>query len=283
MKNLKGKTAVVTGAGSGIGRALAQQLAGLGVNLALTDINQSGLDDTMSLISKEPIQARAYTVDVSSRQAVQDLADQVIRDLGSVDILINNAGVSSSGPVMDLSYDLLEWTININLWGAIHGTKAFLPHLLTRPEAAVVNVSSVFGLMGIPGQAAYCTSKFAVRGFTESLRQEMFGTPVTVTVVFPGGVRTSIARNSRTDYDVGPELKELAIKSFEESAKTSPEQAATAIIDGIRQKRPRVLIGKDARRMDRLARYAPNSFDRVIRRHINKSQAQSGQKKEQKY
>lgn len=276
MKNLKGKTAVVTGAGSGIGRALAQQLAALGVNLALTDINQSGLDDTMGLISDEPIQAKSYQVDVSNRQAVQALADQVIRDLGSVDILINNAGVSSSGPVLDLSYDLLEWTININLWGVIHGVKAFLPHLLTRPEAAVVNVSSVFGLMGIPGQAAYCTSKFAVRGFTESLRQEMFGTPVAVTVVFPGGVRTPIARNSRTDYEVDPEIMEMAHQSFQAMAKTSPEEAALAIIEGIRKKKPRVLIGKDARGMDRLARYAPNGYDRVVRRHTGKKQGPAG-------
>ena len=270
MKDLKGKTAVVTGAGSGIGRALAQQFARLGVNLALTDINQSGQDDTMGLVAAEPVKAKAYVVDVSNRDDVHALADQVIREMGPVDILINNAGVSSSGPVLDLSYELLEWTININLWGAIHGTKAFLPHLLTRPEAAVVNVSSVFGLMGIPGQAAYCTSKFAVRGFTESLRQEMFGTPVAVTVVFPGGVRTPIARTSRTDYDVSPEVKEQAVQAFEAAAKTSPEQAALTIIEGIRKKKPRVLIGKDARGMDRLARYMPNGYDRVIRRHINK-------------
>ena len=190
-----------------------------------------------------------------------------------MDILINNAGVSSSGAVSELGYELLEWTMNINFWGVVHGTKAFLPYLLERPEASLVNISSVFGLIGMPRRAAYCASKFAVRGFTEALRLELHDTPVAVTVILPGGVRTNIVHRIRAAGRDDPLSDPAARRVVTESFRTSPEEAAQAIIDGIRKKRPRVLIGPDARTIDRLARWMPAGYDRVILRRIRKMRA----------
>ncbi len=269
MKDLQGKVVVVTGAASGIGRTLAFALSGEKAVLALADIDPDGLQATQREIGVSIGQeSQIYRVDVAKREQVAEFADKVIRDFGKVDLVINNAGVSSSGGVHELTYDTLEWTININLWGVIHGTKAFLPHLMERSEAGIVNISSVYGLLGIPGQAAYCTSKFAVRGFTESLRQELSNTNIFVTLVFPGGIKTNIAKNSRTDYSVDAETYKKGLQEFETTLKTSPEEAAQAIINGIKHKSPRVLIGKDARQIDFLARINPNSYDKVIAKHM---------------
>jgi len=270
MKDLRDKVVVITGAGSGIGRALAYRLRMEKAVLALADIDMEGLQITKQLIQADfgDDSARLYPVDVAQREQVSDFAQQVIRDFGRVDLVINNAGVSSSGRVHELTYETLEWTIDINLWGVIHGTKAFLPHLMERPEAGIVNVSSVYGLLGIPGQAAYCTSKFAVRGFTESLRQELSHTNIFVTLVFPGGVKTNIAKNSRTDYQIDEAAYQRGLQQFETTLKTQPETAAEEIISGIKHKSPRVLIGKDARQIDRLARFNPNSYDKVIEKHM---------------
>jgi butyryl-CoA dehydrogenase len=270
MKDLQDKVVVLTGAGSGIGRALAYRLSMDKAVLALADIDMEGLHLTKRLIQADfaDDSARLYRVDVAQREQVSEFAQKVIQDFGRVDLVINNAGVSSSGRVHELTYDTLEWTIDINLWGVIHGTKAFLPHLMERPEAGIVNVSSVYGLLGIPGQAAYCTSKFAVRGFTESLRQELSGTNVFVTLVFPGGVKTNIAKNSRTDYQIDEATYQKGLQQFETALKTQPETAAGAILLGIKNKSARVLIGKDARQIDRLARFCPNSYDKVIAKHM---------------
>lgn len=269
MKELQGKVVVVTGAGSGIGRALAFALSKEKAVLALADIDPDGLQATQREIGANTgRESRIYPVDVAKREQVSEFAQKVNRDFGKVDLVINNAGVSSSGRVHELTYDTLEWTININLWGVIHGTKAFLPHLMERPEAGIVNISSVYGLLGIAGQAAYCTSKFAVRGFTESLRQELSNTNIFVTLVFPGGIKTNIAKNSRTDYSVDEETYRKGLQQFETMLKTSPEEAAQAIINGIKHKSPRVLIGKDARQIDFLARFNPNSYDKVIAKHM---------------
>lgn len=269
MKDLQGKVAVVTGAGSGIGRALALAMSKEKTLLALADIDPDGLQATQREIGAATgRESRIYRVDVSKREQVHEFAGKVIRDFGGVDLVINNAGVSSSGRVRELTYETLEWTININLWGVIHGTKAFLPHLLERPEAGIVNISSVYGLLGIPGQSAYCASKFAVRGFTESLRQELSGTRIFVTLVFPGGVKTNIARNSRTDYPIDPETYGRELQKFETFLKTMPEEAARAIIQGIKRESPRVLIGKDARQIDFLARFNPDTYDKVIARYM---------------
>ncbi len=273
MKDLHGKVAVITGAGSGIGRALAYRLYREEVALALADIDLQELKKTEELLQKENrgIRLQIYPVDVSNRERVYDFAKNVADSFGKVDILINNAGVSSSGKVLELTYGTLEWTININLWGVIYCTKAFLPYLANATEASIVNVSSVYGLLGIPGQAAYCASKFAVRGFSESLRQELYGSHISVTVVFPGGIKTNIARNSRSDYKIAPETYEKALQRFEESLKTTPEEAARLIIQGIKNKSPRVLIGKDARKIDFLARLKPNTYDKDIARYIRQN------------
>lgn len=269
MKELQDKVVVVTGAGSGIGRALACALSKEKTVLALADIDPDGLQATQKEIGTGTgREFRIYRVDVAKREQVTEFAEKVIRDFGKLDLVINNAGVSSSGRVQDLTYDTLEWTININLWGVIHGTKTFLPYLLERPEAGIVNISSVYGLLGIAGQAAYCTSKFAVRGFTESLRQELSGTKIFVTLVFPGGIKTNIAKNSKTDYPIDGETYRIGLQQFETMLKTSPEEAAQAIIHGIKHKSPRVLIGKDARQIDFLARINPNGYDKVIAKHM---------------
>jgi NAD(P)-dependent dehydrogenase (short-subunit alcohol dehydrogenase family) len=266
MRDLGGKVVVITGAGSGIGRALALKLHQEGSLLALADVDAAGLAVTGAAL-KGAGRREGFTLDVSNREQVYLFAKDVIKAFGHADVLINNAGVSSSGFVEGLTYETLEWTININLWGVIHGTKAFLPHLMARPEANLVNLSSVFGLIGISGQAAYCASKFAVRGFSEALRQELYGSRVAVTVVFPGGVRTNIARNSRTDYQVDRQTYEEGVKKFEEGLKTSPEEAARVIVDGIRRNAPRVLIGRDAKKIDFLARFRPGTYDRVVARY----------------
>lgn len=269
MKNLSGKVAVITGAGSGIGRALAHQLAEAGAKLALCDINLKSLHETQRLLENQGCrgQINLYQLDVSQKEQTADLATQVVSDFETIDLVINNAGVSSSGRVHELTYDTLEWTININLWGVIYVTKAFLPYLIQRPEAAIVNISSVYGLMGIPGQAAYCASKFGVRGFTEALRQEYYKSNIMVTVVFPGGVKTNIARNSKTDYQVSPEEYEQGIQKIEAAFQTTPEEAARTIIKGIQTKAPRILIGKDAKKIDLLTRFKPDKYDKAIAKY----------------
>jgi short-subunit dehydrogenase len=275
MKNLNGKIAVITGAGSGIGRALAYRLSMEQVLLALADIDMNGLQETQKIVTTqtEPDKLKIYAVDTSNRDQVYEFAQNVIHDFGKVDILINNAGVSSSGMVQELTYDTLEWTININLWGVIYGTKAFLPYLTKRSAASIVNISSVYGLLGIPGQAAYCASKFAVRGFSEALRQELFNTNISVSIVFPGGVKTNIAKNSRTDYHLDQKTYEEGLQKFETTLRTSPDEAAKKIIWGIKNKTPRILIGKDARQIDLLARFKPDSYDKVIAKYIEKKNA----------
>jgi len=263
MKQLQNKVVVLTGAGSGIGRALAQQLHQEGALLALLDKDAQGLVETKRLLNGAAT-VEVYETDVSQRSLVERAAEQVLKRFGHVDMLINNAGVSSSGSVEELAYETLEWTFNINLWGVIYMTKAFLPHLRQRPEANIVNLSSVYGLIGVPGQAAYCASKFAVRGFTEALRQECFGSRIAVTVVFPGGIRTNIVKNSRTDHRMDQATYLQKSQQFEAALKTSPEEAARVIIQGIKKNAPRVLIGKDARQIDFLARFMPNSYDKAI-------------------
>jgi short-subunit dehydrogenase len=256
MKELKGKVVVITGAASGIGRALAIRLAAEGARLALADKDVAGLE-AVRRECRGAAAVETIEVDVSGREAVHGAANAVERAFGCVDVVVNNAGVSSSAPIGALTYETLRWTIEINLWGVIHGTMAFLPLLLARREANLVNVSSVYGLIGVPWQAAYCTSKFAVRGFTEAVRQDLRGTGVAVTLVFPGGVRTQIVKNSRTDSRLPEDEMRRLSERFEASLRTSPEDAAEAILKGIRRNAPRVLIGSDARTVDRLARFLP--------------------------
>ncbi|MDQ2708141.1 MAG: SDR family oxidoreductase [Actinomycetota bacterium] len=250
MKNFNERVAVITGAGSGIGRALACELAGRGARLALSDVNSVAVADTAASCEKLGAQAKGYVLDVADRAAVQAHAEEVVADFGRVNLVVNNAGVALMATVEEMSYEDLDWIVGINFWGVIHGTKAFLPHLIGSGEGHLVNVSSVFGLVGVPTQSAYNATKFAVRGFTESLRQEMLiqRRPVGVSCVHPGGIRTNIARDARAAATSTAD--QCAGDFFARIARTSPEDAARTIVRGVERNRARVLIGADAHLID---------------------------------
>lgn len=270
MKHFATKTAAITGAGSGIGAALAERLAEAECHLALSDINGDAVDAVAANLRAQHPQLRitTTTLDVADRQAVHAWADQVVADHGAVNLIFNNAGVALGATVEESSYDDLEWIININLWGVIHGTKAFLPHLRASGDGHIINTSSVFGLIGVPSQGAYNATKFAVRGFTEALRQEldMTDAPVSATSVHPGGIKTNIAQAARfSGMDQLTDKDESTSKAeFEKSFITTPEKAADVILAGVRRNARRVLIGPDARIIDTLARLLPSSHQRLV-------------------
>jgi NAD(P)-dependent dehydrogenase (short-subunit alcohol dehydrogenase family) len=263
MKHFTGKVAVITGAGSGIGRALALELAGRGARLALSDVDFARVSETAALCDKAGADARAYELDVADRQAVLDHADEVAGEFGAVNLVVNNAGVALTASVEDMAWKDLDWVMDIDFWGVVNGTKAFLPHLIASGDGHVVNVSSVFGFMGIPTQSAYNAAKFAVRGFTESLRQEMIMArrPVKVSCVHPGGIKTNIARDSRGSDAVNPDK---AAASFDRIARTTPEQAARVIARGIEREKPRILIGADAYVFDAIPRLFGARYQRPV-------------------
>lgn len=262
MKQLEGKTAVVTGAASGIGRALAQELSRRGCHLGLADVNEAELEVTASMIEGNR-RVEISRVDVADRVAVRSFAQEAVSKLGAVDIVINNAGVALEGSFEDNTYEELEWILGINLWGVIHGCKEFLPHLKTRPEASLVNISSLFGILSVPNFSGYHISKFGVRGLSEALRQELKDTSVAVTCVHPGGIKTSVARNMRSSKKQGRALSDF-VESYEKNFITTAETAAKVIVDGIQKKKKRVLIGTDAKIFDRVARALPTSYETVV-------------------
>jgi butyryl-CoA dehydrogenase len=260
MKNLSGKVAVITGAGSGIGRALALQMAAAGARLALNDWNESALADTLAMLGKA--EAWGQSFDVAHRESVYAFAEEVAQRFGQVDIVVNNAGITLEQRMLERTgYEDFERIVNVNMWGMIYGSKAFLPGLRQRPEAALVNVSSIFGVVGYPNQGAYVTAKFAIRGFTETLRVELAKSPITVTCVHPGGIKTNIARNITSD---NPKRVEKFAQVFEKMAITSAEEAARQILEGIQKKKKRIVIGPDARRLDWFARLFPSIYERFV-------------------
>lgn len=264
MKNLNAKVAVITGAGSGIGRALALNLAQQGCALALADINEAALEETRSLIVSNQ-KVSLHGLDVGNKDAVFAFADEVYKEHSQIDIVINNAGVALSDTVENATYDDMQWLFDINFWGVVHGTKAFMPYLQQRPEAQLVNISSIFGIIAVPTQSTYNAAKFAVRGFTEALRQEVAGSNLKVTCVHPGGIKTNIARNSR--FKVGIDASTTAAnmaQEFDKVARTSPEQAAATIIKGIQKDKKRILIGADAKILDMLQRFLPVHYTSVF-------------------
>ncbi|MBP7584382.1 MAG: SDR family oxidoreductase [Spirochaetes bacterium] len=264
MKKLEGKVAVVTGAASGIGRELAVGLAGEGCRLALSDVNLRGLEETAGMIASRGGQALIGRVSVADRKEMFDFAEQVISNYGAIDIVINNAGIVYTSTIEDLSYEDFERVMNINFWGVVHGTKAFLGHLKTRPAANLVNISSVYGLWGLATQAAYNASKFAVRGFTEALMQELKGTGVVASVVYPGGVRTNLVKNSGSHlFDTDAVKKEKFVSKFNSAAMTTPEKAARIIISGIKSDRRRIRVGPDAVLFDIVQRIFPTGYQRL--------------------
>jgi short-subunit dehydrogenase len=263
------RVAAVTGAASGIGRALAEALAARGARLALADIDEAGLADTAARCVGRGVKVSTQVLDVADRAAVFAWADAVVAEHGRCDLVVNNAGVAVAATVEALSYDDLEWLMGINFWGVVHGTKAFLPHMKAAGSGHIVNLSSVFGLVAVPTQAAYNASKFAVRGFTDALRMELDieDCGVSCTTVHPGGVKTAIARRARVDASVAALTgtdPETARRRFDRILLTSPEKAARQILRAVERNQRRVLVGPDAKVIDLLARMPAAATGRIM-------------------
>jgi len=258
-----GKVAVVTGAGSGIGRHLAIQLAQAGAQLALSDVNAAGLAQTVALLPPSA-RVQTYALDVSSKDAVFSHAQEVQRDFGTSHYVFNNAGVSLAGTIEHATIEEIEWQIGINLWGVIYGTKAFLPMLLAQREGHIVNISSVFGFVAFPSQGAYNVSKFGVRGWTECLWQELDGTGVLATSVHPGGIRTEIARTARMSVNATEVEKEIT-RLGDKLLTTPPEDMARAILTGVARGKKRVIYGNKAWTLYILQKLMPVSYGRFVK------------------
>jgi NADP-dependent 3-hydroxy acid dehydrogenase YdfG len=268
MKNFQGKVAAITGAGSGIGRALAEDLARRGADLALADIDAVGLAETVGRCEGLGVKVSSARVDVADRSAVETWADQVVDDHRRVNLVFNNAGVALGATIEAMSYEDFEWLMNINFWGVVHGTKAFLPHLKASGEGHIINMSSVFGLISVPSQSAYNASKFAVRGFTDALRMELAieKVPVSCTTIHPGGIKTNIAKNARFDDSVAAlagDMDRMA-GSFEKIALTTAAKAARQILAAVEKDRRRALIGPDAKVIDALSRLPAGPYQRLV-------------------
>ncbi|WP_166253227.1 SDR family NAD(P)-dependent oxidoreductase [Marinobacter salicampi] len=268
MKKLNNKVVVITGAGSGIGRALAKELAARGCRLALSDVNETGLRETAELCDASEI--RTYRLDVSDRDGIYAHADQVAKDFGVVNMVINNAGVALSASVREMTDEDFKWVMDIDFWGVTHGSRAFLPHLIASGDGHLVNISSVFGLIGVPKQSAYNAAKFAVRGFTEALRQEMKleKQPVAVSCVHPGGIRTNIANSARMGKSENAEAQR---KGFDKIAVTTPEKAARTIVKGILKDESRILVGPDAWGIDVINRVLGSAYQPLVERFSRKN------------
>lgn len=259
------RTAVITGAASGIGRALAVALARRRCNLALADVNEIGLSKTVELVSVYATHVSKHRLDVSDRQAVAAFPQDVLLHHQGIDILINNAGVAVGGAFDRVSEADFEWLFDINFWGVVRMTRAFLPMLKASDDAHIVNLSSLYGLISPPGQAAYSASKFAVRGFSNALRHELEGTRVGVTVVHPGGVATSIADNARLPDGVSQDEAAQQVAQTKSRLRLPPEQAAEIVIEGIERRAKRILVGTDAKIISLIERFAPVSYWKALK------------------
>ena len=264
MEGFAGKVAVITGAGSGIGQALAIELAKSGATVAISDVDTEGLAQTEEQLKAIGASYKSDRLDVTEREAFLLYADAVKEHFGKVNQIYNNAGIAFTGDVEVSQFKDIERVMDVDFWGVVNGTKAFLPHLIASGDGHVINVSSVFGLFAVPGQAAYNSAKFAVRGFTEALRQEMIaaGHPVKVTTVHPGAVKTAIARNATAVE--GFDAQELANLFDKRLARTSPQAAARIILDAVRKNRARVLVGVDAKILDALVRLTGSGYQRLF-------------------
>lgn len=279
MKSFHAKVAAITGAASGIGRALSLQLAREGCNLSLSDINDKDLQQTVQMAQAaaekagKHILVTAQKLDVSKREAVYQWAEKTAADHGRINLIFNNAGVALGATVEGVEYDDFEWIMDINFWGVVYGTKAFLPHLKAAGDGHIINVSSIFGLFSQPTQCTYNASKFAVRGFTESLRQEldMQNSGVSATCVHPGGIKTNIARTARYTSSVSEltgQSEADGKKTFEKLFITTPEKAAKIILDAVRGNKRRVLVGPDAVAIDLMVRTLPETYQTIVVRNM---------------
>ena len=257
---LQGGVGVITGAASGIGAALALNLAGRGMDLAVADRNAAGLAVAAAAARAKGVKVSEHVLDVRDGEALAALPDAVLAEHGRVTLLVNNAGVALIGTFEQTAMSDFEWLMDINFWAPVKLTKAFLYVLHREPAAHIVNVSSIFGIVAPPGNSAYCAAKFGVRGFSESLRHELVGSNVTLTVVHPGGIRTEIANSARLSQSVDPEEAKTATVEFNKLLKTSPEEAAEVIVKAILKRQGRALIGGDARMLDRIQRIFPMTY-----------------------
>lgn len=270
MKDFRNKVAAITGAGSGMGRELAVQLAARGCHLSLSDVNEAGLAETVSLAAAAgpSVRIESARVDVADRAAVFAWAEATTQAHGRVNLIFNNAGVALGASVEGMTIEDFEWLMNINFWGVVHGTQAFLPHLKAAGDGHIINVSSLFGLLAVPSQAAYNAAKFAVRGFTEALRQELdaMDCGVSATCVHPGGIKTAIARNARTHASVATLGIDptRATRDFERNFITTAARAATIILRAVERDRRRALVGRDAVFLDMLQRLMPTAYQPLV-------------------
>lgn len=262
MKSFQDKVAVITGAGSGIGQNLAVQLDQEGAHLALADIKNDNLDGTVHLLSRET-KVSCHTVDVSIQEQMAQFAQDVLAEHRQVDILINNAGITLTPTVFaEISAERFKKVIDVNMWGVYYGIREFLPHLQTRPEAVVVNIASLAGLVGLYGYSPYVMSKFAIRGLTESLQSELVGTDVSILIAYPGGVKTNLIKNAPDLSD--SEQRENAHKDFTRAAGISPEKAAQKILRAVKKNKRYLIIGTDARIVNAIRGMFPNSFPTIL-------------------
>ncbi len=274
MQEFRNKVAAITGAGSGIGRALALDLAKRGTHLALSDIDEAALAETVALCEGFGAKVSSTRLDVADRDAVFAWAHAVAEEFGTVNLIFNNAGVALGADISEMSIEDFEWLMSINFWGVVHGTQAFLPHLKASGDGHVVNTSSVFGLFSVPSQSAYNAAKFAVRGFTDALRMELEieGAPVSATTIHPGGIKTNIAKNSRMSDSAAAVAggRDEVHKQFTKIAMTKPDKAARQIITAVERNRRRALIGPDAKGFDLMSRLPAGLYQSAIVRGARK-------------
>ena len=258
MDFFKGKRVFITGAASGMGRTLAEACAADGCHLVLSDVNMQHLSQTEPLCSGAA-SVRIMQLDVADREAVEAAAAETVEKLGGIDVVFNNAGVALGADVAEMEYDDFNWLFNINFWGVVYGTQAFLPYMLKQNSGHIVNTSSLFGLIGVAGNSAYCAAKHAVRGYTESLRMELLESGVQVHTVHPGGVATNIAKAARRDSDkYSEDIQQKMLDSFDKFLSLPPERAAEIIMNGVARGKSRILVGNDAKWVDRFNRWLPN-------------------------
>ena len=268
---IRGGTAIVTGAGSGIGRGISLALARRGADLALADINEAGLEETAGLVASHGVKVGRHRLDVADRAAVAAFPKAVMDAHGRADILVNNAGVAVGGTFEQVSEEDFEWLFGINFWGVVRMTRAFLPLLRASGDAHIVNISSLFGLIAPPGQAAYCASKFAVRGFTESLRRELEDerAKIAVTLVHPGGVATSITDNARLPRGANEAETAEKMDRFRKLLTMPPEKAGEIIVSGMERGKARVMVGNDAKSAALIERISPVNYWNYLRRNLS--------------